>query len=631
MNHAALHTHILNTFLDAFGEREKVLSEIKDYWHRSATSTTNPIEVYGHLIDGCVQRGECNAARAEIFKRHFADSFAPDITTGYLPKHRLPLIEALNALYAREKPEQRLYRVEADISNLGGLNRHILALGGSRALADAVVRVMAGILREELQTQGQVTAIREGGDELCLFVKPNAGYNQQTVDNACKRAQQRIAEFIQILGLKDVKHSKAGKPAGVGIGMGIADCRMAKEDERQAMLEEGITKSKEHYQTLLEHTPPAANGVDIKHIRDRLAAPDSPYAQYAKPIRASVSLLDGDKDFGGENPQYAMRNRLERALMKVDSPFYLNDEEQRLLEHTQTLTEKLDFVTCLPLASSISEHLAPNFSANHGAKAKFIFVDFNNIGGANCLGMAVGDALSVLFKECVTEGMVASGFKTCLPYLTSQGGGRFAVLLPESVTTKNVRALAGAIEKTLQERSGVTLKELGLSPAQLGQAHKALLKINNEELSLRANPNNADVKKRSIRFNPERVAVRDIYHTHGRGQGSHAVLHAVSFSIGADNLAAILSQMQLLADGTQKDIANLETFKFRKPDAVSLEKATRLIPPEARQKVGEWQQRRAASAADAAEERPKMRVLDDGRIIRGKGASNDAPPAAPAR
>jgi hypothetical protein len=627
VNHAASHTHVLNTFLDAFGERKKVLSEIRDYWHRSGTTTTNPIELYGYLIGRCVERGECSAARAEIFKRHFEDSFAPDVTTGYLPKHRLPLIEALNTLYTQTKGEQRLYRVEADIGNLGGLNRHILEIGGSRILADAVVRVMAGILREELDAQGKVTAIREGGDELCLFVKPNTGNNQQTVDNACKRAQQRIAEFIQILGLKDVRHSKAGKPAGVGIGMGIADCRMAKEDERQAMLEEGIKKSKEHYQTLLEKTAPVANGVDIKHIRDRLAAPESPYAQYAKPIGAAVRLLDGDKDFGGKTPQYAMRNRLERALMKVDSPFYMSDVEQRLLEHTQTLTEKLDFVTGLPIASDISSDLVPNFSVNHGNCAKLVLIDFNNIGGANRLGMATGDALSGLFKECVAEGMVASGFKNFLPYLASQGGGRFALLLPESASTKNVRALAGAIEKTLQERSGVTLKELGLSPAQLLQARNALLAINNEELALRVNSANDTAQKRRIRFDPERVAVRDIYHTHGRGQGSHAVLHAVSFAIGKNNPDVLLNQMQLLAEGSQKDITNCVTFRFRKPDAASLQKEMDTIPKSAKPIVEAWRERQANAPQSSTSARPKTKVLDDGRIIGGRGASTEITPA----
>lgn len=564
VDYVTMHHQVLNAFLDTFGDRAQVMSEIRAYWAQPESST-HPLDIYHHLIETRVRNGTIGKARADILERHFADSFLPEPTTGYLPKHRMPLIEAVNALYAREKPERRVYRVEADIGNLGGLNRDIGGAGGSRTLADAVVRVMAGILREELETQGQVTAIRQGGDELCLFVKPRHGHHRETATEACVRAQKRIAEFILAAGLRDLPHTKKNHPPGVGIGVAVVDDREPSEIAKRDALEAGILHSKGHFQSLLGGASQSAAALDMSKLKQALTEPgyahERMFSDYAKPIKSRVASRDADADFSGDTPEEMLAHRLVKKLQAADPTHPITEDESRLLRQTVKLSRKYDFVTGLPMYGAIQHEVAPNFGARFGNNAHLVHIDFNNLGGGNKLGSWVGDAMARQFVECIKVAMEACGLSELEPYLASQGGGKFALLLPQSTARDTLKEFANQLEYALTEASA---KPLSLTAEQVEKTSAIMRALAIEEINSRQARGGISLGHRPIPVALPRITMNDINGVKSRRNGSSVVCHTVRVDINGLDFGKAMEPLEQMAGKAQNAIADFHECRWQR-------------------------------------------------------------------
>jgi GGDEF domain-containing protein len=559
-----MHHQVLNAFLDVFGDRAEVMSEIRSYWARPE-SFTNPVEIYRYLLELRVSRGVLSRARADVLEKYFAESFLPEPTTGYLPKHRLPLIEALNMLHARENPERRIYRVEADIGNLGGLNRDIEAAGGGRSLADAVVRVMSGILREELETQGQVTAIRQGGDELCLFVKANNGFHRETVTEACSRAQRRIADFVLAAGLRDLPHTKNNHPPGVGIGVAVVDDREPSEITKRDELESGILESKGYFQTLLGDASPSASALELNRLQHALTEPgfsnERMFSDYARLMKARGNLLDGDADFGGDTPDDMLMRRLGRGLQAAEPAQGITEEESRLLEHTVKLSRKYDFVTGLPMYGAVQHEIAPNFSAHFGSNAHLVHIDFNNLGGGNKLGSWVGDAMAKQFVECIAGAMETSGFSEFMPYLSSQGGGKFALLLPQSIACDALKAFANHLGAALMHASA---KPLPLTAEQVERTNAIMRALAIEEINSRRDKGGIDLSHRPIPVALPVITINDINGVKSRRNGSSVVCHTLHVDTKGLDFGSAMEPLEKMANMAQNTIADFHERRWQR-------------------------------------------------------------------
>lgn len=131
--------------------------------------------------------------------------------TGFEPRaDRLPTMK--RAIDFAKKTGERVYYVEIDVRNLGGLNK---AVGMDAANAD--MKVMAGIIREEMAAVGaDVVCGQHGGDEMHV-IAVGPGATKQAIEARMAIAQQRIAEYARARGIDGVPHTKAGKAPGVGI------------------------------------------------------------------------------------------------------------------------------------------------------------------------------------------------------------------------------------------------------------------------------------------------------------------------------------------------------------------------------------------------------------------------------
>ncbi len=559
-------------FLAAFGEAAAVSAEINTYWQGGGSP--EPVAVYNHLVDARVNSKAISQARGELLKRYFAESFAPEPVTTFAPKHREPLIKALMEAYAKAKPNQRIFRVEADIINLGGLNAALNPEPESgktppprrdsdKKIANAVIRVMAGIWREEiakLGKDGNATAIRHGGDELCMYVLPQEDVSKEQIDEANVRAQERIAEFIQQAGLRNVVHTKQEKPPGVGAGFAVTDIHDEEHRLRSAVaiscaLDKAIHSSKDAFQAMFGKPDANAAPVPLEQVERALA--DARWKNYAE--QASSTTLEADTDFTGDTPDAAEEARLARAVKKASESADLSDAEQQLTTATANLCRKIDFVTGLPEFGVMASQLMPNFKANHGNNAMLVHVDFNNLGGGNKLGPWVGDAVAKLFADCVTEAMKTNGHQAFLPYLASQGGGKFALLLPKlegaQANAEQVTRVWAEIENNLLTRSK---QPLPLTDEEFA-ATKDIVRA--EETTQKAKRNGGAEKSASRKLlddNATSIALADISNLKSRRHGSRIVCTKALVDLDAPKLKETMDAQEANAAHGQGVIAQIE-------------------------------------------------------------------------
>lgn len=557
----------LPPFLKAFGgEAAAVRAEIKAYW-QTPNASPYPLDIYNTLIDARIANGSVSHERGAFFKAYFAESFAPDSVTGYAPKHREPLIEYLVNAYAEAHPQVRLYRIEGDIMNLGGLNREILAHGGSKDLADAVIRMMANTLIRHLEPLGQLCPIRHGGDELAIYLNPSSGVDKKAIESALNDSKQEIAAFINKAGLRNLAHSKEGKPAGVGVGLAVADI-YAKSGSLKtpimlsAELEAGIDISKQHFQTLLGAAKTAQLGATS--ITHRLSIPriesafeEESYASLRHPPAAKEGLLTADTDFSGDAPASAHYARLKRAVVAA-STGHLSGEEARLLRETCRLTQKTDFVTGLPLFEDMQKEMLPNFTSRFGERAKLVHVDFNNLGGGNKFGSWVGNAMANVFKECIETGMKDNGLKHFLPYLTTQGGGKFALLIPRTLDKNLANKLSSSIEGALENRSSESLK---LSDEEAKITRRMMKEADKEGFAKRRH---VPRRKEDPHRQHTGISIGDIANLKSRQKGAQVVCAATEFNLEKKPLGHWMDRLEGLAQRGQAAITNHHERHFEK-------------------------------------------------------------------
>jgi hypothetical protein len=607
-------------FCAAFGEPATVRREIEDFWANGGSPF--PDKVYEHLVQNRMANGGISRERGQFLIDYFRESFAPEPVTGYIPKHREPLITAFANAYASTQKHSLIFRVEADIMNLGGLNEAIKTAMGqgreveARELANSVIRVMTNILRKKLEPlapPGHVCPIRSGGDELSIYVNPWHTFDESELKAAIAEAESEMAEFIRTAGLRDIVHLKKGKNPGVGMGCSVANLvdtngTLQSEIQLRQKLERGISLAKDGFQEKLgpqrqdpksivrasvvkddseresfKTAQPKTNYIpSIAQIES--AFNPSAYSEYLTPAEASPSLLQDDSEFNGENPEDARLQRAKRAMNSLPKG-HESAVELKLLEDTIDLTRKIDAVTDLPLFGSIEHSIIPNFRVQCGDKARLIHIDFNNMGGGNKLGPWVGDAMAKVFAQCITEAMKEKKLHKYLPYLTSQGGGKFTLLLPEKVGDRLLpEQLTTAIEKKLVARSqekllrripeeeinaAATEEEKSALHLQQEKFEASVALIQEEglkELKKRVNSTSGEQQKmRPILINPDFITINDINNTKSRRQGSHVVTLSKTINLATTSVMATVEQLEAKTRiGQNKSIEDFDQRKVER-------------------------------------------------------------------
>lgn len=437
----------VGAFIDTFGgNRERVFADLKEYWV-TKNGFGMPVEAYDYLMSKRVASGEINEVRAGVLRNEFAASFHPEYTTGYLPKDRGPLVDGLMDIYTRLKPVRapQPLLIKSDISNLGGLNQAL----GSFSLANDVIGSIAGILRNKVSEFGDLVAVRSGGDEWEILLSPKEGVIPEQVRQALTDVQSAVLRFTKDAGLEHIIHLKYPDNQyreGVNIGVGVVPVTGTKET-RSALSEVQIAESKLRVEQAARaadpnRPPPRELGVDeiaatAKKTREALAREEwKSHLPKREPRPASHKLphfarRDAlDQPTPATHDATALEIRTERAL-----PSDLSEAERRAVRGTSAMTQHIDHVTGL-IGFPYLDRLLPHFMTHHGNQsggAKLLHFDFSNMAGGNKIGEWVGDAMGKLYADSITTAMKRSGLEALSPYLASQGGGKFTLLVPATL------------------------------------------------------------------------------------------------------------------------------------------------------------------------------------------------------
>lgn len=447
MGQAAPSESLFDIFCSAFGEQGDVRKEIEEYWDNGGSPF--PDQVYAYLVEKRKTAGQLTESQAQFLTAYFHESFAPERTTGYADKHREPLIAAFAEAYAKGG-QRPMFRVEADIANLGGLNRHLAGKPGIKSHeADQVIGVMAAILKEQIGNVGEICAIRHGGDELCLYVRPYPHIEQSeaAIQHALSATHLQVAEFITDALLTDVNHEKKGKDAGVGMGAAAIAITNQTRLAQYKALQQAIPTAK---QECLNHlgagtqTPPA-NTSPPQHVRQALEK--DPWAKYAHAAE-NISRKDFKRPpTSNQDPEQARLEFLRSTVGEINTPALGN-----LIKATRRLTAKRDPATELLMFKDMESDILPCFLRTQPEKlgrATLTHFDFSNVGGGNELGYWVGNAMRATFADCIKEALADKKLGEYIPYLAAQDGGKFALLLPPHITRREINAISTAIEMRL--------------------------------------------------------------------------------------------------------------------------------------------------------------------------------------
>ncbi|MCK4621284.1 MAG: diguanylate cyclase [Desulfuromonadales bacterium] len=137
-----------------------------------------------------------------------------DTVTGfYKAEDRVPTIKRIQE-HVKSTGEEAAY-IEADISNLGGLNSKLGHTGANR-----VYRGITDIFEAELNAiseESDVVTFRHGGDEVSAMV---VNATKEQVDAALEATEAKVQEYIKNEGLSDLPHPKhKGDPKKAGVGL----------------------------------------------------------------------------------------------------------------------------------------------------------------------------------------------------------------------------------------------------------------------------------------------------------------------------------------------------------------------------------------------------------------------------
>ena len=470
---------LLHEFTQTFGDHRKILHEMRNAWHAKGRFTS-PLELYNHLIDLHIA-----PEKAENYKLCFAESFAPEHTTGFYSKHREPLIEALvheyvEHMHGKGRP---VFRVEGDIGNLGGLNQAL----NNRAITDEVIGTLSGIVRETLLRLGDIIPLRKGGDEIGVILIPHEGVDIAQARAALSEAQEIVAAFVKAAGLQNIAHLKyPNEPSKSGVNLGLAievETTHVNRHLQQMALDADVALSKLQYDKLLHSPAIVPTPPDLARVR---AVLDSyAFCHFRSQLEGEQKTYIVGHIVPGQTPEQARHTQMKR-LLNPTTP-----AEERALDGTHALTAKRDPTNGLPMFGEMQGELLPHFMAHHGERrgAKLLHIDFNNMAGGNVLGMAVGDAMSKRYAQCVQNALVCVGLSEFSPYLASKPGGKFALLLPSDLTY-HLPVLYQAIEMELFHTS---LKPLPL-PYEVWRRIKNNL-ISNPDFKIKYGYSDADIAK----------------------------------------------------------------------------------------------------------------------------------------
>lgn len=463
-------------FLSIFGDENvqdhdtrlaQVRDEMHAYWRMHGFVT--PPELFNALIEA---RPNLSQPMKEKLKLLFHESFAPEYTTGYYDSHRAPLVQALVHEYTQQGGYRPVYRIESDLMNLGGLN---LALGAAhRAEADQVIGIISGMVRAELEPLGIVCPVRHGGDESHIILCPRHDVTQAAIEASLERAQTHIATFIIEAGLRDIPRpvredtppEARNLPVGTGVGLGLAQLHAEISPlHQQLQLEAGVILSKHSYAHRLSshrHKNPAQE-LDIAQLKQAIDA----FREYLpeRLIADNRALLatSGHREIVpalGSMPPETQRGQTAREMLEQNNGGErLTDAEMGALQAILLVTKRHDYVTDLPVFTTMTSELLPQFLHQHAKFDHFqlLHVDFSNLGGGNLLGSWVGDRMAHQFAACLRETYRALDLEEYLPYLTSNRGGRFTALLPPELSQETRQAFTTILKEKLEAATHVPL------------------------------------------------------------------------------------------------------------------------------------------------------------------------------
>ncbi len=224
------------------GPMQKALREASE--RAQAEQQAAPVPIEERLLDPdqVSQQAFAEKAKALGLSDDQINSLAPveqrDHVTGfYRGETKVPTIR--RAQEFSERTGIPTFFVEADIANLGGINKFH---NNNAEEANKTYRALSDIFQEEMSRAGtQSISSRHGGDEFNAVV---VGATPESLAAAQRRIKQRVAEFVESKGMTDLPHTKAGQPAGVGLHLGYSRIRPGSLDEIFDKASAGVDASK---------------------------------------------------------------------------------------------------------------------------------------------------------------------------------------------------------------------------------------------------------------------------------------------------------------------------------------------------------------------------------------------------
>lgn len=486
-------------FLATFGQVKDVKQEVKKYWKQEGRFVP-PEELYAHLMEQRVQSGEISPGRAGVLRAAFNHSFVAEPVTGYLAKHREPLVTGLAELYAKQGPIiPDVWRIEGDISNLGGLNEALVKSAKvlqetdkkafeallaentiqstdkeaaeklGRIMADRVLHAICQITLKHLEEKADVMPIRNGGDEIKFIATLHQDVTPDEMQAAIRKTMRDVAKVVTDAGLKFIPHRKnpdEKRLAGVGVGLHFVNMREHGADTQQHLIEGGIRKSKDEYQTEL-HRGGSTNEITVPDMRELAKflkdyPPQGPYHTVIPNLNAT----------GSEVPDQQRRVNLEKIISGIGAGELSNTEKDAVIR-THASLRKLDPVTALPMYEYMEEEQLPNlinkFGENGGVK--LVNIDFSGMAGGNKLSEELGDAMACAYRDALLVAMKRSGLRDYLDEISVRPGGKFTLLLPADTPERSLQDLRIKLKPILDQ---ISEKPLELDASAMLRIHRKI-------------------------------------------------------------------------------------------------------------------------------------------------------------
>lgn len=525
-------------FLSVFGDPDTVQRGLQEYWQDKG-SFTSPAEIYNFLMDKKVAEGAISQHVAKNLKTTFKDSFSPEHSTGFHSAHREPVISALARLYAQTSGhDSPVWHIEGDIGNLSGLNTAMnkaaaelqasdpQAFNGllqanaikaedakaaeklGRAMADRVMYAICQITANRLQTKCDTVGIRTGGDEFTVIAtSQNNPLNEKAIKTLLRDAQRDVAAFVTTADLTLVPHGRDRRKIGVGVGLAPYDLRYATRDEHLE-IEAGLTRSKDESDRILHGNKRKMSNMEMQPVN--LTALSQALSGYPLPIVHTASPQQEDYDPSRVPPESARQNAL---LQKLGAKYTeLSAAEQKAINATIALTRENDIVVNLPMFGNMSQTQLPYFrkvADKEDKGPRLINIDFSNMAGGNKLGYEVGDAMARRFRDVTIGAMLKTklpevdiegktkSLADFLPFLAARPGGKFALLLPDSVSDDVLNSFRINLE--------AGLKAVSMKPLDLGQDKERIIRDIRQKAAWSAEKGNDDFLAKTFGANLERL------------------------------------------------------------------------------------------------------------------------------